>query len=111
MMPIVNRPGNHAGSSRKGETMRTIRLFNGDLGSEEMFVRCDLTQAASPIEVNYQTDENSWEPTQYQCADARHYIDGLVDIGKTLASQGVEISADEFECEYEEIEEGEIDEQ
>lgn len=81
--------------------MTTIKLFDGDLGSDEIMVRCDLSQASSPIEVNYRSnDRDSWESTQYQCADARHRVGGLVEIGKKLAAVAVECGED-FDCESE----------
>ena len=37
-------------------------------------LRADFAQASSPLEVNYDPDEgdDSWGPTPYQVADARH---------------------------------------
>ena len=83
--------------------MTTIRFFDGDLGSEEMLVRCNLAEASAPVEVDYCTGEG-WESTQYQCADARHRTTGLVEIGEILAAQAVEMSNDDFSCENEEVE-------
>ena len=77
--------------------MTTHKLFGGDLGSEKMFVRCDLSQASACVEVNY--DEGSgWEPTQYQCADCLHTHSGLIRIGKELAARAVAVSFDIFVC-------------
>lgn len=81
--------------------MTTIKLSGGDLGSETMLVRCDLTRAESPVEVDYQADDSGWVPTNYQCADARHRQSGLVEIGKRLAAQACEMPADDFECDSE----------
>lgn len=79
----------------------TYKLFGGDLGSEKMFVRCDLSQASAPVQVNY--DEGSgWDSTQYQCADCRHTNSGLVRIGKLLAADAIQVSQEEFTCEVEE---------
>jgi uncharacterized protein YraI len=82
--------------------MTTIKLFDGDLGSEEMCVRCNLSRADSGIEVDYGTGDG-WKGTQYQCADAQHRTAGLAEIGKTLAAQAVEMPVDDFECETEEL--------
>lgn len=86
--------------------MTTIRFFGCDLGGEEMHVRCNLAEASAPVEVDYGTGDG-WEGTQYQCADARHTTAGLVEIGKILAAQAVEIPADEFSCESEEVDDAE----
>jgi uncharacterized protein YraI len=80
----------------------TIKLFDGDLGSETMLVRCNLSQASAPVEVDYQTG-SGWESTQYQCADTRHRTSGLIEIGKTLAAHAVEVPVDEFSCDSEEV--------
>lgn len=79
----------------------TIKLSGGDLGSDEMYVRCDLTQAASPVQVQYRTDGDAWDGTQYQCADARHRDSGLAEIGRKLAAAAVEMPYDDFDCEWE----------
>lgn len=81
--------------------MTTYKLFGGDLGSEKMFVRCDLSQAADAVQVNY--DEGSgWESTQYQCADCRHTDAGLIRIGKILAADAIQVDCEAFACEVEE---------
>ena len=80
--------------------MTTIQLSNGDLGGETMLVRCDLTQASAPVQVDYKTG-SGWEGTQYQCADARHTSQGLEQIAKQLAARAVEIPEGKFECDSE----------
>jgi hypothetical protein len=50
-----------------------------------------------------------WESTQFQCADCRHYTSGLIEVGKQLAAQAVEMREDEFSCEAEEIDERTLD--
>lgn len=77
--------------------MTTITLSEGDLGGETMLVRCKLTEASAPVEVDYQTGEG-WQPTPYQCADCRHTDAGLIAIGKHLAAAAVEMPEDKFEC-------------
>lgn len=78
-----------------------IRLFGGSFGSDEMFIRCDLSQASSPVE--YCGDRGGdWDCTQYQCADARHSTSRLAEeIGYPLAAQALEMSVDDLECEWE----------
>jgi hypothetical protein len=71
--------------------MTTITLTGGCLGKETMKVRCDLTQASSPVEVCYSGD--GWGPTQYQCADARHTNRGLEQIARSLAAQACQVPA------------------
>lgn len=84
--------------------MTTIRLFDGDLSGHEIKVRCDLTQAAAPIQVDYcnRPDQN-WDATQYQCADCRHRMEELAEIGMVLAARAVEMRSEDFHCEWEEI--------
>ena len=77
--------------------MTTIRLHDGDMGSEEMLVRCDLTRATAPVEVDYQADDEAgWESTLYQCADARHTTSGLVEVATILAAQAFESAPAKF---------------
>lgn len=84
--------------------MRTIKLFDGDLGHEVMYVRCELVNASAPVEVDYANDEESrWQGTPYQSADACHTVKGLVTIGKELAAEAVGMSAREFTCEWSEM--------
>ncbi len=78
--------------------MTTIKLSGGDLGGETMLVRCNLTEASAPIEVDYCEGEG-WQPTQWQCANAAHRTSGLIAIGKQLAAQAVEMLESEFACE------------
>lgn len=79
----------------------TYKLFGGDLGSEQMFVRCDLSQASAPVRVNYD-EGNGWDSTQYQCADCRHTDAGLIRIGKLLAADAIQVCQEEFTCDSEE---------
>lgn len=82
--------------------MTTIILKNGDLGSERMRVRCNLSEASAPVEVDY-CEGSSWQPTQWQCADCAHRTAGLVAIGRQLAAAAVQVAAEEFDCQWEEI--------
>jgi hypothetical protein len=83
--------------------MVTINVTNGDMGSESMAVRCDLSQASAAVEVNYGTGDG-WESTQYQCADARHTVSGLKQIAKTIAAQAVEMPESQFTADFAEVE-------
>jgi len=83
--------------------MTTIKVINGDMGSESMSVRCDLSQASAPVEVNYGTG-GGWESTQYQCADARHTVSGLKQIAKTIAAKAVEMPESQFAADFDEVE-------
>lgn len=92
--------------------MTTIRLYGGCLGGDDMFVRCDLTRAESPVQANYHEDGTAsvWCATQYQCADARHTAAGLARLGQSLAEDACQWEPDEDEdedagrCEWEEAE-------
>jgi hypothetical protein len=95
------------GGGKKGNEMKTIKLSGGDLGSETLLVRCNLVEAAAPVEVDYCVG-NGWEPTQYQCADTRHSLAGLVAIGKSLAAVAVEMPESEFGCNVEEVEDAAV---
>ena len=70
--------------------MTIITLSGGDLGSEIIRLRCDLTRAESPVEIDYCTGDG-YEPTQYQCADCSHRQSGLIAIGRILAARAMEI--------------------
>lgn len=72
----------------------TIKLFGGSLGTGEMLIECDLSQAASPITCD-------GESTQYQCADCRHDESRLAEIGKRLAAAACEMHEDDFRCGWE----------
>jgi len=69
-----------------------------------MLVRCNLAEASAPVEVNH-GEGDGWQTTQYQCADCRHTIDGLVEIGKELAAVAMESPAEDFDCDWYEVEE------
>lgn len=90
-------------TTRKDETVTTIELTGGDLGSDKMRVACNLAEASAPVQVDY-CEGDGWQSTQYQCADARHTTSGLIAIGKRLAARAVEVDMDKFECDAEEVE-------
>ena len=65
--------------------MTTTLKVTAKAMNESLLVRCNLSQAASPIEVNYLAEPGSeFQHTQFQCADARHRKDLLADIGADL---------------------------
>ena len=82
--------------------MKTIKLYGGSFGLESMLVRCNLTEASAPVEANY---GDGWQPTQYQCADCRHRTGGLLGVAFGMAADALLIPEDEFECEWEIVEE------
>jgi len=79
-----------------------IKLFDGSMGLDEAFFRCDLSQASSPVE--HFADSSGWDSTQYQCADCKHRDSGLADVAKRLAATYCEDS--DFDCEWEVVELG-----
>jgi hypothetical protein len=88
--------------------MTTIKLSNGDLGAEEMLVRCNLSEASAPVEVDY-CEGSGWQPTQFQCADACHRTSELICIAKGLAAEALEMQHYDgdgneiFRCDAEEV--------
>jgi uncharacterized protein YraI len=72
-----------------------------------MLVRCNLTEASAPVQVDYHTG-SGWESTQYQCADCQHTTSGLIAIGKSLAADAVEASETEFDCDVAEVEDAAV---
>lgn len=80
----------------------TIILKGGDLGLERMMVRCDLTRAEAPVEVDY-CEGYGWQPTQWQCASTCHRTSGLADIGMGLAAAAVQMDRDDFDCDWSEL--------
>ncbi len=82
--------------------MTTIKLTGGDLGRETVLVRADLCNAASNVQVDYR-EGDGWCGTQYQVGETRHRASGLAKVGKWLAANAVGCDADDFECEWEEI--------
>ena len=82
--------------------MTTLKLTGGDLGAETILVRCDLTRAEDPVEIDYCTDDRAgFQPTPYQCANCRHTVSGLIAIAARLAARAVEKHPDNFSCNFE----------
>lgn len=77
----------------------TIKLSGGGLGAERMMIRCNLAEASAPVEVDYcNGDGEGFVSTRYQCGDARHTVAGLIEIGKVLAAEAVEMTGADFDC-------------
>lgn len=74
----------------------TIKLFDGDFGNDTMVLRCNLSQAASPVQ--WHSGDGDWQPSPYQCADCRHSVEGLVLVGKQIAATQLELA--EVNCDY-----------
>ena len=78
-----------------------VVLRGGDLGDEKCMVRCDLSEASSPVEVDWCNDSgrpSGWESTQYQCADTSHRWSGLAGLAMQIAADGVRLHEDYFDC-------------
>jgi hypothetical protein len=84
--------------------MTTIRLTGGVLGEDSMLIRCDLTEASSPVEVSHDSGA-TWHVTQYQCADARHSNDELTDLGIAVAQSIPGVGSADTIYEWEVLEE------
>lgn len=70
-------------------TTTTLRGTGGILGSETMLVRCDLTDAASPI--TYSTDNGAtWhQHAGFTAADVHHMVWRLREHAEALAIEQV----------------------
>ena len=81
--------------------MTTLKITCG-AAKESLLVRCDLSQASAPIYVDWMAEgeDPCWDSTQYQCADARHTIDGLAAIGRELLCSALEGDEDDFRTRY-----------
>ena len=64
-------------------TVLKITAYN-----DSLLVRCNLSQASSPIEVRYEKS-GEWESTQYQCGETRHTSQGLAEIGASLMADAI----------------------
>ena len=78
----------------------TIKLFDGDFGSDVMVLSCDLTRSESPVQ--WHSGDGEWQSSQYQCADCRHSAEGMAKIGKQIASVALELPS--VDCEWSEVE-------
>lgn len=67
-----------------------IKLWGGVLGPDILRVRCDLTRAESPVEVDYGVLDG-WKPSPYQCADVRHSTTELAALGQRLAFEAEQV--------------------
>ena len=80
--------------------MTTLKITAPSI-DESLLVRCDLSQAAALIQVDYSADDCGWDSTQYQCADARHTINGLAEIGRRLLLDALEERDDTLKTQFE----------
>lgn len=72
--------------------MTTLKVTASSM-AESLLIRCNLTEAASPVQVDYLSgDGEGWQPTQYQCANVQHREQGLVDLGAELLAKACECS-------------------
>lgn len=84
--------------SSKNKTVIKVTNFG-----QSLLVRCDLSQASSPIEVNYLTG-CGWDSTPLQCADVSHNWDSLARYGAELLASAVDEEYDsDDDYEYENI--------
>lgn len=82
--------------------LTTLKLSGGDLGAEVIIVRCDLTRAEAPVEIDYCADDRAgFEATPYQCSNCSHSLSGLILVAARLASRAVEIPESRFSCNFE----------
>lgn len=65
-----------------------IRVRGEGVG-EFLKVRCNLSDASSPVEVNY-LEGSGWESTQYQCWNTRHTPEGLAALGEQLLCEALQ---------------------
>lgn len=80
-------------------TMAVVKFFGGDLGADTTTFRCNLSEASSPLQ-HWDDESQSWIGTQYQCADARHRVSGMVDLCRELLADWVGMSAEDFRCQH-----------
>lgn len=76
--------------------MTTIQIENF---GETLQVRCNLTEASSPVEVNYMTGDG-WTSTQWQCADCRHMWGQLANLGARLLASACGESYEHEDASY-----------
>jgi hypothetical protein len=74
--------------------MTTLKLTSNAV-SESMLIRCNLSEASSPVEVDYLVGEG-WTHTQYQAANIRHRLNGLAEIGRELLADAIQCDAGEL---------------
>jgi hypothetical protein len=77
-----------------------IKFTEGSLGNDISFFRCNLSQASAPLQ-HWDSDSKAWVSTQYQCADCRHQISGMVELCHDVMADWLSEPRDEFQCDYE----------
>ena len=83
--------------------MRVIKFYEGALGDIEAYFRCDLTQASSALQ-QWDEDHEAWVDTQFQAAETRHTVSGMVSCCCSVMAQALEMPSGEFTCEHAEVE-------
>lgn len=81
--------------------MTTLKITMTGI-SESLKVRCNLSEATSPIEVDY-LEGHGWQGTQWQAANTRHTTQGLADIGHRLLAEALQEPEEAIETEYAEV--------
>lgn len=76
--------------------MTTIKVTAKGI-KESLKVRCNLSEASSPVQVDCLTGKG-WESTQYQCGSTRHTPKGLAGLGEQLLEEALQ--DDGIECEW-----------
>ena len=77
--------------------MTTIKLTMPEI-RESMLIRCNLSDASSPVQVDY-CEGGGWTGCQYQAADARHSTAGLIAIGEQLFADAIQEQVEDCEIE------------
>jgi hypothetical protein len=83
----------------------TIKLTGGDMGVREIRVRCDLSQAAQPVQVNY-CRGFGWQTTPYLCESDFPVKGELIHFGRILAARVVDFNfrrGNELTCDVIEV--------
>lgn len=83
--------------------MKVIKFFGGDLAKTVAYYRCNLTDAASPIEY-WDYGRESWIGTQYQCSNALHRTEGMIELCYQLIAWEIGCDVETLECEHEVVE-------
>lgn len=83
-------------------SMRVIKFYEGSLGDIEAYFRCDMTQASSQLQ-QWDEEQEAWVDTQFQAAETRHTVSGMISCCDSLMAQALEIPSDEFTCEHAEV--------
>ena len=77
--------------------MTTLKITSTKI-RESLTIRTDLTNAASPVEVDYNpgTPDSEWTHTQYQAANCGHRGSRLADLGRELLADALQCNEGEL---------------